>query len=97
MEKRIRKEAKIKTTLEYRNIGGLPIYLEYELDADTVFNKAVNEGNWACFNFIERRNDFNYSFKHKLYYGKVIEGEDKIALGYVVAEDELEDIHDIVD
>lgn len=94
MENKINKIAKLKDSFEYRQLGGYTIYLEYELDADTVFDKAVNQGNWACYNFMERRNDFNYEFPYKLYYGKVIHGEDKIALGYIVAEDELEDIRD---
>ena len=43
-------------------------------------------GNWACLNFTDRREDFDCNFPHKLYYGKVN------GLGYVVAEDELEEV-----
>lgn len=42
------------------------------------------EGNWACHNFVMRRDDFRHDFPYKLYYGKVG------GLGYVVAEDEFE-------
>lgn len=94
MEIRVNKIGKIKPNLTYRDLGNETIRLEYELDADTVFNKAVNEGNWACYNFIERREDFNYLFPYKLYYGKVLQGEDNIALGYVVSEDELANIYE---
>lgn len=86
MEKNINLIKKVKKSVTHQGIGGKEIRLELELDADTVFNKAVNEGNWACANFMDRRDDFNYKFKHKLYYGKVG------GLGYIVAEDELENI-----
>lgn len=48
--------------------------------------KACFEGNYACKNFMNRRKDFKYDFPYKIYYGKV--GN----LGYVVSEDELEDL-----
>lgn len=86
MEKSINLIRRVKKTVTHQGIGGKDICLQLELDNDTVFNKAVNEGNFACMNFIDRREDFNYQFKHKLYYGKVG------GLGYVVAEDELEPI-----
>ncbi|MBQ8293406.1 MAG: hypothetical protein IJX78_06395 [Bacilli bacterium] len=53
------------------------------LTNDIVFNKAMIEGNMACWNFVNRRLDFKHDFPHKLYYGKVG------GLGYIVAEDEL--------
>ena len=43
--------------------------------------------NPACFNFVMRRPDFDViTWPYKLYYGHVD------GLGYVVSEDELEDI-----
>lgn len=52
------------------------------------------EGNWACHNFIERRDDFKDPFPYRLYYGKVKSTECGMEtyLGYVVSEDELEEI-----
>ena len=84
MEKSINLIRRVKKTVTHQGIGGKEIRLEFELDADTVFDKAVNEGNWACSNVMNRRSDFNYEFPLKLYYGKVG------GLGYVVAEDEFE-------
>lgn len=83
MEKRIELIKTLKSNIEHQGIGGKQIIIEFELDAITVFSKAV-EGNWACYNFINRRPDFNADFSYKLYYGKVG------GLGYVVAEDEFE-------
>lgn len=74
---------KLKKSFSYRNLGGKPFQIEFEVAKLDVFRKST-EGNWACYNFVERRNDFDQFFPHKLYYGK-IDG-----LGYVVAEDELE-------
>ena len=74
---------RLKKNFSYRNLGGKPFHVEFEVPKMEVFRRA-NEGNWACHNFIERRNDMDQFFPHKLYYGK-IDG-----LGYIVAEDELE-------
>lgn len=73
----------LKKDFKYRNLGGKQFIVEFEVPKMEVFKKA-SEGNWACYNFIERRNDFDQFFNHKLYYGK-IDG-----LGYIIAEDELE-------
>ena len=51
---------------------------------EEIAEKATS-GNWACYNFIERRKDFAWIANKKFYYGK---GEDN--LGYVVCSDELE-------
>lgn len=74
---------KLKKNFTYRELGGKQFTIEFEVPKMEVFRKA-HEGNWACYNFVERRNDFDQFFRHKLYYGK-IDG-----LGYVIAEDELE-------
>lgn len=79
----------IKKDFKYRKLGGHPFYKERELDTDTVIDKAVFEGNWACANFIDRRPDYDCNFPYKLYYGHADDG-----LGYVIAEDELEEIPD---
>lgn len=66
----------------HQGIGGRPIVIEFAISADDVFDKAMS-GNIACWNFTDRRSDFNYKFPHRLFYGKVG------GLGYVVSEDEL--------
>ena len=75
---------KVKDHIEHQNIGGKEIIIEFELENNEIFVQSIS-GNWACRNFRERRTDFNNEFSHKLYYGKVG------GLGYVVAEDELEE------
>lgn len=80
MQKRI-----IKKSIKYRNLGGKHIYIEKELSKDEIINEAMS-GNWACYNFIDRRNDFQKLLSSdKFYYGHSEDG-----LGYVFAEDELE-------
>ena len=80
----LRLKKRIKKDVRHQGIGGSEIFIEFELNPDDVLEKGAM-GNWACFNFMKRRKDFKYGFPHKLYYGKVN------GLGYVVAEDELED------
>ena len=75
---------KFKKDFQYRNLGGTKITLEFELTKEEIAREAIS-GNWACYNFIERRKDFNWIANKKFYYGK---GEDN--LGYVVCSDELE-------
>ncbi len=77
---------KVSNKVDHQNIGGKEIILEFEVNADEVFYRAVVEGNWACKNFKDRRKDFNCDFPYKLYYGKV--GD----FGYIVSEDELEGV-----
>jgi len=79
-EKRI-----IRKDIEHQDIGGKEFIIEMEVDKDDVAFKGLLGGNWACRNFIDRRPDFDCTFPHKLYYGKVG------TLGYVIAEDEFED------
>ena len=75
---------RIKDSLKYRDLGGKQFYIEFEVSKNEVVEKALIEGNWACYNFMDRRPDFNRFWTQKLYYGKVG------ALGYIIAEDELE-------
>lgn len=81
------KVRKIKESITHQGIGGCDFvideYITERLTNDEVFDQAMT-GNFACWNFINRRDDFNALFPYKLYYGKV--GN----LGYVVAEDEFE-------
>lgn len=81
----------IKKGFQYRNLGGHPFYKERELSPNTVIDKAILEGNWACINFMDRRKDYDCNFPYKLYYGHSDDG-----LGYVMAEDELEEVPDDV-
>lgn len=74
---------KLKKDFKYRGLGGKTIIIEFELTKDEIVTRMA-EGNWACYNFMDRRKDFNTFFTQKLYYGKVD------GLGYVVAEDELQ-------
>lgn len=78
----------IKTSVTHQSIGGKEFVVDEKitetLTNDNLFTNAIN-GNWACYNFIMRRPDFNAFFPYKLYYGKVD------GLGYVVAEDEFDD------
>ncbi len=78
---------KIKAHVFHQGIGGkefvVDVPITNTLTNDRVFQMGLS-GNWACYNFMHRRRDFNTDFPHKLYYGKVD------GLGYIVAEDELE-------
>lgn len=75
----------IKQNVKHQDIGGKEFRPEFKLTNKQVFDEAIS-GNWACYNFMKRRADFNYYFDKQLYYGKVG------ALGYVIAEDELEEL-----
>lgn len=78
---------RVKGNITHQGIGGKEIRLEFEIKRKAeVLEKACFEGNYACKNFMNRRKDFKYDFPYKIYYGKV--GN----LGYVVSEDELEDL-----
>lgn len=78
---------KIKNSVTHQDIGGKDFIVDEKitetLTNDLIFNMGMT-GNWACHNFLERRQDFRRDFPHKLYYGKVD------GLGYVMAEDEFE-------
>lgn len=76
---------KIKSDVKYRDLGGKTIQIEREVPVRDLITLA-SSGNWAVYNFIDRRPDIHWDYKYKIYYGHV--GD----LGYVVAEDELEPI-----
>ena len=72
---------KIKKDVKYDGIGGKDILIEMELPSSEVDITR----NWACINFVVRRPDIPIGSNLKCYYGHVDN------LGYIVAEDELED------
>lgn len=78
---------RIKPHIKHQGIGGkdfiVDIAVTDTLTNDEVFNLGIS-GNFACYNFLRRRPDFNRDFPYKLYYGKVD------GLGYIIAQDELE-------
>lgn len=76
---------RVKEEVKHQGIGGQTIVIERELTPDEVDEEARN-GNWACYNFCMRRDDFLPEFNKKLYYGHVG------LYGYVVCEDEVEDL-----
>lgn len=81
---------KLKKNIKHQDIGGKDFIIDDKISEtltnSDVFNKGMLEGNWACYNFIQRRPDFKFDFSYKLYYGKVN------GLGYIVAEDEFEEV-----
>lgn len=77
---------KIKPHVTHQGIGGKEFIVDERI-TNTLSNISILEdskNNFACFNFVLRRPEFNIDFPYKLYYGKVD------GLGYIVAEDELE-------
>lgn len=75
----------IKKSVKYRNIGGKSISIERTLTKQDIIKQTTN-GNWACYNFIDRRSDFPVLTSNTIfYYGHCEDG-----LGYIVCEDELE-------
>lgn len=79
------KQMRIINSVDHQGIGGQVFTIEFEIPKDDVLQQACS-GNWACSNFMDRRDDFDYTFEPKCYYGKVG------TLGYIVASDELEEI-----
>lgn len=79
---------RIKPHVMHQDIGGKEFTVDEgitkDLTNDKVFTMGMVNGNFACYNFIQRRRDFKHDFPHKLYYGKVG------GLGYILSEDELE-------
>lgn len=73
----------IKKDFAYRNLGGKTITIEREVPLLDLW-KLSREGNWACYNFLNRRKDVDGFFPYKIYYGHVNN------LGYIISEDELE-------
>lgn len=73
---------KVRKEVKHQNIGGKKIDILFEVSIEE-FQRKLNDGNWACYNFAERRPDSAGPSNIKLYYGKVD------GLGYVVGSDEL--------
>lgn len=86
----MKKEYIIKETVKHQGIGG-KIFYPLELLTAKKVDKEAMSGNIACFNFILRRQDINIDSRKDLYYGKV-EVKPNIYLGYVLCEDELEEV-----
>lgn len=79
----------IKNNVECEEIRGMMFDSYNIIDNDCTFSpidlieRSVLHGDWACYNFMTRRKDFDLSFKHKLY--NII----KNGKHYVVASDEI--------
>lgn len=81
---------RISKKVTHQDIGGKIINIDEDV-SDILTKQEVwrlaEEGNPACFNFVMRRKDFDIlTWGNKLYYGHVD------GLGYVVSEDELEEV-----
>ena len=86
----MKKQYKIKDSVLHQNIGG-KIFNTLFLITPKEMKKQLESGNIACMNFFIRRDDYTEDFNKDLYYGKV-EVKSNIYLGYVLCEDELEEI-----
>ena len=77
---------KIVERVTHQNIGGEDIVIEGEVDCGDILLGAVT-GNWACKNFLDRREEESGLCVKSLtfYYGKVG------GLGYIVADDEFKE------
>lgn len=87
---RVKKDFVYKVGDDVRKLAGKPFRVDFEVSHDEVDERAM-QGNPACLNFCLRRNDFTYEFNKKLYYGHIIDNEG-YDLGYVMCEDELEEM-----
>lgn len=72
----------IKDEVTHQGIGGKEFIVEMEVPIQDVIFKGLT-GNWACYNYLQRRPDVKRDFPYKIYYGKVG------ILGYIVSEDEF--------
>lgn len=79
------KKYKVKKKVKHQDIGGKEFVAEFEVTPDEIDERAM-KGNPACLNFAIRRDDFLPDFNKKCFYGHVE------YLGYVLCEDELEEI-----
>ena len=71
----------LKDDIEHQGIGGKEFIIEGEVQFADIVSSAVFGGNWACKNYLDRRDNLDKVPKH--YYGKVG------ALGYLVGSDEF--------
>ena len=89
---RVKKDFVYKDRLGVRDLAGKEFEIYFEISPDEVDKSAMESSNWACFNFCWRRDDFLPDFNKKLYYGHIMD-ETGMSLGYVMCEDELEEIN----
>lgn len=79
---------RVKKSVTHQGIGGKEFKVDElvtkTLTPNEVSEKGIREGNPACWNFMDRREDFDLNFPHQLYYVK-IDG-----IGYIIAEDEID-------
>lgn len=87
---RVKEDFIYQDRLGVRDLAGKIFEVDFEVSADEVDEKAMG-GNPACFNFCLRRDDFLPDFNKTLYYGHIMD-ETGVSLGYVMCEDELEEI-----
>lgn len=73
----------IKQSIDHQGIGGKEIVIEGSVPFADIVEGAVFRGNWACKNYLDRRDDAVNVKRH--YYGKVG------GLGYLVGCDEFEE------
>ena len=87
---RVKEDFIYQDRLGVRDLAGKIFEVDFEVSADEVDEKAF-QCNPACLNFCLRRNDFLPDFNKTLYYGHIMD-ETGVSLGYVMCEDELEEI-----
>lgn len=88
----VKKDFIYKVGDDVRKLAGKTFRVDREVSCDEVDENAC-KGNPACFNFCMRRMDFTYEFDKKLYYGHIVDDEG-YDLGYVMCEDELEEVEE---
>ncbi len=79
----------IDKSIDHQGIGGKILRIDardQRITDDLTNEQVLKEENFATYNFVERRRDFDINFPYKLYYGHVD------GLGYVLAEDEIKEI-----
>lgn len=89
---RVKKDFVYNVKGDVRKLAGKTFDKHFEVTPDEVDKRAM-EGNPACFNFCMRRDDFLPEFNKKLYYGHIVDDEG-YDLGYVMCEDELEEVEE---
>ena len=79
----INRKRTIKQAIDHQGIGGKEFIVEGEVPFSDIVEGAVFRGNWACKNYLDRRENAVKVPRH--YYGKVG------GLGYLVGCDEFEE------
>lgn len=85
---RFGKKFRVSEEVTHQDIGGKEFVMEEEWDIDDVIFKGCFSGNWACRNFLDRRDEALGVTRPRVFYGKVG------GLGYIVAEDELIEVEE---